>query len=177
MGLNPRRTAVLDVLRRMGADVRTSDVGCPIADWEQVGTVTVTGAELEGTVVEGATIPNLIDELPLIAVVGALARGETVIRDARELRVKESDRIATTVSGLRAMGVDVEEHEDGMTVRGGAALRGGVTVKSHGDHRIAMAFAVLALFAPEPVTIQGVACIETSYPGFWDTLRAVTGGG
>ncbi len=173
VGLNPRRTALLDVLVRMGASI---DVAADRAtgDGEPIGTVNVRGAALRGTEIGGDEIPNLIDELPIAAVAGALAEGETLIRDAAELRVKESDRIATTAAALRALGVPVEERPDGLLVRGGAALRGG-RIESLGDHRIAMAGAILGLSAPEPTTIADVACVATSYPGFWQDLRALGG--
>jgi 3-phosphoshikimate 1-carboxyvinyltransferase len=170
LGLNPRRTAVLDVLVRMGADVRIEpEAGSET--WEPVGDVTIRGGPLRGTTIGGAEIPNLIDELPILAVAGALAQGETVIRDAAELRVKESDRIATTAAGLREMGVEVEERPDGITVRGGCPLRASDGLKSHGDHRIAMALAVLSLFAPGASVVHDIACVDTSYPGFWADLK------
>jgi len=179
LGLNPRRTAFLDVLRRMGtaiecstAKVENGAAGAG-AEWEPVGDVAVTGGELRGTVIEGDEIPNLIDELPLVAVVGALAEGKTLIRDAAELRVKESDRIATVAAGLRGFGVHVDVFDDGLCVTGPARIRGGCRVNSHGDHRIAMALAVLSLFADAPVAIDGVACIATSYPGFFSDLESL----
>ena len=134
--------------------------------------MTVRGARLHGTTVDGEAIPNLIDELPLVAVLGACAEGQTVIREAAELRVKESDRIATTAALLRAVGIRVEEQPDGMTVHGGRP-QGGVQVSSGGDHRIAMAAAVLGLLADGPVDVQDIACVNTSYPEFWDHLKQV----
>lgn len=172
-GLNPRRSAVLDVLGRMGADVRIEPE--PGADaWEPAGDITVRGGALRGTTIGGAEIPNLIDELPILAVAAALAQGETVIRDAAELRVKESDRIATIAAGLREMGVEVEERPDGLTVKGGCELRASGGLQSQGDHRIAMSLAVLSLFAPEPSIVHDVACVDTSYPGFWADLQTLT---
>ena len=174
VGLNPRRTGLLDVLREMGGEIRcqVSGVRC---QWEERGTVTVQGTKLRGTSVGGDRIPNLIDELPLVAVAGALAEGETEIRDAAELRVKESDRIAVMVEGMKSLGVDVEERPDGMLIRGGRSIRGGATVDSRGDHRVAMALAVLALFADGPTTVRGVQCIRTSYPTFWDDWSRLAG--
>lgn len=174
VGLNPRRTALLDVLKRMGADVKVAPAAGS-EKWEPAGDITVRGGALRGTAIGGAEIPNLIDELPVLAVAGALASGETVIRDAKELRVKESDRIATISAGLRAMGVEVEERPDGMTVRGGCALKACPALQSHGDHRIAMSLAVLSLFAPGTSQVLNVACVDTSYPGFWNDLRMLTG--
>ena len=178
VGLNPRRTAFLDVLRRMGAtvEVDVAAAGRGGVDWEPAGSVRVTGGVLRGTEVGGGEIPNLIDELPLVAVMGALAEGVTVIREAQELRVKESDRIAATAAGLRQMGVEVTEMADGMVVRGGGAIRGDARVDSRGDHRIAMALSILALRASGPVEVCDVACVATSYPEFWRDLGALTGG-
>ena len=172
VGLNPRRTGLLDVLRRMGAtvDVFEDPAG---EDGDPFGRVTVTGCALQGTVVEAPAVADMIDELPLVAVLGALASGETILRDAEELRVKESDRIACMVSNLTNMGVCVLEHADGMTVRGGEAIRGDCHVVSHGDHRMAMAMAILTLFAQHPVCIEGTDCIETSYPQFWEDMERV----
>lgn len=174
VGLNPRRTALLDVLRRMGAEVRIGHVSH--AEWEPQADVTVRGRTLSSTDIAGLEIPNLIDELPLVAVAGACAVGVTRIRDAAELRVKESDRIACVAEGLRAFGVSVSEQEDGMAVVGGSELCGGATIESHGDHRIAMAMAILGLRAKGPTTVNHVACVATSYPGFEDDLKTVTGG-
>jgi 3-phosphoshikimate 1-carboxyvinyltransferase len=177
VGLNPTRTALLDVLRRMGADVDVQVGGAlgSVAEGEAMGSVHVRGRLLKGTIIGGAEIPNLIDELPILSAAAALGDGETVIRDAAELRVKESDRIATMAAGLRACGVDVVEKPDGMVIRGGARIRGEAVVDSRGDHRIAMSMAILALFADMPVTVKNVACIATSYPTFWRDLRNLTG--
>jgi len=172
VGLNPRRTALMAVLRRMGAQIDCElDPGC--SAWEETGTIRVRGCGLCGTEVGGDEIPNLIDELPLVAVAGAVARGETVVRDAAELRVKESDRIATMHRNLTLAGVRTDETPDGFRVQGGA-VRGGAIVESFGDHRIAMAMAVLGLHAAEPMDIRNVACIATSYPGFWNGLNLLT---
>ena len=167
VGLNPARTGVLAVLIRMGAHV--SEI-VENADCEPRGTVEVRGTQLRATTIGGAEIPNVIDELPILAVAGALAEGRTVIRDARELRVKETDRIAAVARNLRAFGVQVDEKEDGMEIEGGATLHG-AEVESFGDHRIAMAFAILASFAEAPSVIRDTDCVNTSYPGFYDTLR------
>lgn len=173
VGLNPTRTAVLDVIERMGATViRRPD---PSAQGEPVGDVEIHGAELTGTELLREEIPNLIDEIPVIAVAAAMAKGVTTIRNARELRVKETDRVTTTVTNLRAMGGEVEEFEDGMVITGGKPLHGAV-LKSYGDHRIAMAFAVAGLFADGPTTILDTACVRTSYPGFDRHLDAVCRG-
>ncbi len=169
VGLNPTRTAILNVLVRMGAHlVETvhSDTGEPI------GHVEIHGTQLTGTTLLAAEIPNLIDEIPVLAVAAALAQGRTIIRHARELRVKETDRITTTVNNLRAMGGRVEEFEDGMEIEGGHPLHGAV-IESFGDHRIAMAFAIAGLFASGETVIRDTACVNTSYPGFAHHLQAI----
>lgn len=171
VGLNPRRTALLNVLKRMGARVKVSAARAKSESEEPIGQIKVSGGRLKGTVIGGEEIPNLIDELPILAVAGALAEGETVIKDAYELRVKESDRIYSMCVNLRALGVNVEEMKDGMVVRGPCTIRSAAAVNSFGDHRIAMSMAILALFAAKPLTINNIACIETSYPGFWDDLK------
>jgi len=173
VGLNPTRTGVLEVLAQMGADVHVRDQR--EAGGEPVGTVTARASRLHGTTIGGATIPRAIDELPVIAVAACLAEGETVIRDAAELRVKESDRIAALARELGALGARVEARPDGLAITGVARLRGG-RVASGGDHRIAMALAVAGLCADGAVTIDDPACIDTSFPGFEDVLRRVAGG-
>ncbi len=162
VGLNNTRTGIINVLLRMGAQVTQSETH---ADGEPRGNVIIKGGELNGTVIGGAEIPNVIDELPILAVAAALARGRTTIRDAAELRVKETDRIAAVADNLRRMGVSVMENPDGMEIEGCPALQGAV-IDSFGDHRIAMAFAIAGLFAEGTTTINGTECIGTSYPGF-----------
>ena len=163
VGLNPTRTGILDVLRRMGAGLTVTPPGS--AGGEPRGSIEVAGAGMHGTVIEGAEIPNVIDELPVLAVAGALAEGTTTIRDAAELRVKESDRLAVVAHHLQEMGADVTEHPDGMEIRGGRPLRG-ARLQSCGDHRIAMAFSIAGLFASGETVIEDTGCVETSYPGF-----------
>ena len=169
LGLNGTRTGLLSVLLRMGAHLQEgiSDSSC-----EPFGTVRVYGRKLRGTKISGAEIANVIDELPIIAVIGAIADGDTEIRDAHELRVKETDRIAAMATNLRAFGVAVTEHDDGMTIHGGSPLTG-AKVGSFGDHRIAMACAVLGLFAKGETTITETACIATSYPTFQEDLHKI----
>jgi 3-phosphoshikimate 1-carboxyvinyltransferase len=169
LGLNGTRTGLLSVLLRMGAHIHesVSDSSC-----EPFGTVRVYGRKLRGTKISGAEIANVIDELPIIAVAAALAEGDTEIRDARELRVKETDRIAAMAANLRAFGVPVTEHDDGMTLHGGFPLTG-ARVASFGDHRIAMACAILGLFSKGETTITEAACIATSYPTFEDDLNKI----
>jgi 3-phosphoshikimate 1-carboxyvinyltransferase len=172
VGLNPRRTALLEVLKRMGADI---EVTVDEVKGDPFGTIRVRGGVLTGTVVEGDEIPNLIDELPIIAVAGALAEGKTEIRDAKELRVKESDRIAEMVKNLRLFGVDLEEKPDGMIVSGNAILKTpDETIDSHGDHRIAMSMAILNSFGTDALTIDNVECVNTSYPDFWNHFNQLS---
>ena len=170
VGLNDTRTGVLAVLLRMGAIVR--EVIEQVDDGELRGIVEIKGSHLKGTEIRGKEIPNVIDELPILAVAGALAHGTTVIADARELRVKETDRIAAIATNLRAMGANVTEKEDGMEIYGGFPLKG-AKVSSFGDHRIAMAFAIAGLFAEGETIIQDTECVATSYPDFYKTLELI----
>jgi 3-phosphoshikimate 1-carboxyvinyltransferase len=169
VGLNPTRSAILGVLLRMGAKIKDV-VRTGLEDGEPAGNVEVRGETLCGTRLKPGEIPNLIDEIPILAVAGALAQGKTVIRNAEELRVKETDRIATVVENLRAMGAEVEEFEDGMEITGGRRLKG-VKLDCFGDHRIAMAFAVAGMFAEGETVIRDTACVGTSYPGFDEDLK------
>lgn len=168
VGLNPTRTAFLDVLRRMGARVEvvpTAEEGAP----EPVGDVAVRPGSLVGTTVSGDEVPALIDELPLVAVLGARATGTTRITQALELRAKESDRIGAMVTNLRGLGVEVEEHPDGLSVTGSdRPLRGGV--EAFGDHRIAMCFGVLGRSTSCSIDIDDPAVADVSFPGFWRLL-------
>ena len=170
VGLNETRTGVLGVLLRMGAQVR--EVIEDVEQIERMGAVEVRGEKLKGTVIVGNEIPQVIDELPILAVAGALSDGTTVIRDAGELRVKETDRLAAIASNLRAMGAHVTESDDGLEIYGGTPLRG-ARLPSFGDHRIAMAFAIAGLFAEGETIIEGVEPVATSYPGFEETLESI----
>src|SRR2546430_8892493 len=167
IGLNDTSTALLGVLVRMGAQLREAVEGVEL---EPRGVVEVTGVPLKGTVIHGKEIPQLIDELPVLAVAGALANGTTIIRHAHELRVKETDRIAAIGHNLRGMGVQVIELNDGLEIHGPAPLRG-ARLSSFGDHRIAMAFAVAGLFADGETIIQDAECFRESYPGFEKDLN------
>lgn len=170
VGLNPSRSALLDVLLAMGADIETTNerqVG-----GETIADLIVRTSDLHGVTVGGRIVPNLIDEIPALSVAGAFAQGSTTIRDAAELRVKESDRIRLLVDNLTAMGCSVDEQKDGFVVHGGAPLRG-ARVDSHGDHRIAMAMGVAALAAEGDSTILDPDCAAVSYPGFWNAIDAV----
>ncbi len=167
VGLNPTRTGVLEALSRMGGRIaveRRPDVA-----GEEWGDVTVEGGALEGVELGGELIPRLIDELPVLCVLACVATGETRIRDAAELRVKESDRIATMAEELGRLGARVEALPDGLVVQGGGALRG-ATVDAHGDHRVAMALAVAGLLAAGDTRIRGAECVDISYPDFWRQL-------
>lgn len=170
VGLNQTRTGILKVLIRMGAQI--SEVIDDSDSGEPIGSVEVHGGRLKGGLIEGEDIPNVIDELPVIAVAAALADGKTVIRDAKELRVKESDRISAVANNLRLMGVDVQEFFDGMEIRGVEQLKA-ARLPSFGDHRIAMAFAVAGLFGDGETIIEDTDCVDTSYPGFYDQLKKI----
>jgi 3-phosphoshikimate 1-carboxyvinyltransferase len=173
VGLNPTRTGLLTVLLRMGAQLRESvndDRTEPSGSLE-----IVEGTRLKGTEIGGAEIPNVIDEIPIIAVAAALAQGKTVIKDAAELRVKESDRLAAIATNFRAFGVPIEETSDGLIIEGGAPLHA-ARVPSYGDHRIAMASAILGLFAQGASVIDDTDCIRTSYPTFEKHLSEVLDG-
>ncbi|HNS80243.1 MAG TPA: 3-phosphoshikimate 1-carboxyvinyltransferase [Kiritimatiellia bacterium] len=170
VGLNPRRAALLDVLKRMGADIQICNLNQHQAG-EPVGDVMVRGARLSGTDVFGDEVPALIDEIPILSVAAAVAEGRTVIRDAAELRVKESDRIAVMVRNLRLMGVRAEETPDGMIVEGPSQLIPSQPLESFGDHRVVMSMAVLALYCKSPVCILNTTCVNTSYPTYWNHLR------
>ncbi len=168
--LNPTRTGAFDVLRRMGVSIGIEDereVG-----GERLGTLVVRPAQLHGTEIGGAEIPSLIDELPLLACVAARAVGETRIRDASELRVKESDRIHAVVENLRALGVEVEEFPDGMRIVGSDRPLVG-RVATHGDHRLAMAFGILGVLPGNSILVDDPACVAVSYPNFWADLARV----
>src|SRR5215216_2324710 len=171
VGLNDTRTAMLGVLLRMGAHVREAVE--EIEHVEARGVVEVTGFPLKGTVIQGKEVPQLIDELPILAVAGALSDGKTIIRHAEELRVKESDRIAAIAHNLRAMGAQVAEMNDGLEILGPAPLHG-ARVPSFGDHRIAMSFAIAGLFADGETVVQEAECIRESYPGFETVLEEFT---
>ncbi len=170
VGINPTRDGILRVCQMMGADLtllnENHDSAEPVAD------LLVRSSSLKGCTIEGALIPTLIDELPVIAVMACFARGETLIRDAAELKVKESNRIRVMTENLTAMGADVTETDDGMIIRGGRPLHG-ASVPCHMDHRIAMSFAVAALAAEGETVIQDSECVNISYPGFFEELEKI----
>jgi len=171
VSLNPTRAAVLDVLRELGARIRVLNL--EERNGELAGTIQVEHGALRGAKIDGAQVAALIDELPVLAAIAPYTRDGIEIRDAAELRVKESDRIAAVASNLRLMGAEVEEHKDGLTVPGNQELHG-AEIDSAGDHRIAMAFSIAALRARGDSRISGAEAVHISYPGFFDALNALT---
>jgi 3-phosphoshikimate 1-carboxyvinyltransferase len=171
VGLNPTRTGFLDILRRMGADVEASGVG-EDAIGEPVGELVVRHSRLSGTRVGAEEVPGAVDELPLLALVGAFAEGETVVEGAGELRVKETDRIASVCEEFRKVGVEIEEREDGFVVRGAGAIRGG-RASSRGDHRLAMGLGIAGLASREGVEVEDMVASSVSYPDFLEDLERV----
>jgi 3-phosphoshikimate 1-carboxyvinyltransferase len=171
VGVNPSRSGIIDALAGMGASIVLEEErmwGCePVAD------IVVHSSSLRGTVIEGSLIPRLIDEIPVLAVAACFAEGETVIRQADELRLKESDRIRTTALELRRLGASIEELPDGMVIRGVSRLRGGVC-GSHGDHRLAMTLAVAGLLAQGETVVRGAEAASISYPDFWHHLEEIS---
>jgi 3-phosphoshikimate 1-carboxyvinyltransferase len=169
INLNPTRLGFVAALERMGADITTT---VESEDPEPMGRIELRTRPLKAIAIEEPDVPAILDELPLLGVVAAYAAGTTTVRGARELRVKESDRIAVLVKGLRELGGAVTEFEDGFDVTGGATLHG-ATVASGGDHRLAMAFAIAALGASSPVTIEDAGCVAISHPSFFADLEAL----
>lgn len=169
-GINPTRAGILKVCEDMGADItllkQRIEGGEPIAD------ILVRTSRLQGTTVEGDIIPTLIDEIPIIAVMAAMAEGTTVIKDAAELKVKETNRIETVVDNLKAMGCDITATDDGMIIHGGKGLHG-ATIHTLLDHRIAMAFSIAALVADGTTKILDSHCVDVSYPTFYDTFEGL----
>ncbi|WP_245891186.1 3-phosphoshikimate 1-carboxyvinyltransferase [Desmospora activa] len=173
VGLNPTRTGILDSFREMGGAIEIVETG----EWsgEAVGDITVTSSALKGVEVKGDRIPRLIDEIPILAVVATQANGRTVIRDAAELKVKETNRIAVTAQEMRRLGAVVEETADGLVIEGRTPLKGS-HCNSHGDHRIGMATAIAGLIADGGVTVGRAGAIDISFPGFEHTLHRLTNG-
>jgi 3-phosphoshikimate 1-carboxyvinyltransferase len=168
--LNPARIAFLDVLRRMGGRIR---VGVEREEPEPRGWIEAEASSLRGTAIAPAEVPSLIDELPALAVAGAVAGGETSVSGAAELRAKESDRIAALAEGLRALGASIEERPDGFTVEGGVPLRG-TRLRGRGDHRIAMALSVAALAAGGESALEDPECVDVSFPGFFGIVERLS---
>ena len=171
VGLNPTRSGFLDILRRMGAYVEASGVR---EGWigEPVGELVVRHSKLRGTGIVAGDVPGAVDELPLLALVGAFAEGETVVEGAGELRFKEADRISAVCEEFRKVGVEIEEREDGFVVRGGGGVRGG-RANSRGDHRLAMGLGVAGLASRDGVEVEDMAASSVSYPGFLEDLVRV----
>ncbi|WNS82090.1 3-phosphoshikimate 1-carboxyvinyltransferase [Domibacillus sp. DTU_2020_1001157_1_SI_ALB_TIR_016] len=171
-GLNETRTGIIDVMKQMGADItieKTTESG------EEMGTITVRTSQLKGIEIGGSIIPRLIDEIPIIALLATQAEGETVIRDAEELKVKETNRIDTVVNELKKLRADIEATEDGMIIRGKSSLHGG-SVSSHGDHRIGMVMAIASLLTDGAVELENHEAIAVSYPEFFDHLNTLVKG-
>lgn len=168
IGLNPLRTGIIDVLKRMGANIEIVEKK---EEYEPVGTVLVKYSPLKGTTIKGEEIPRVIDEIPVIAVAASVAEGETIIQNAEELRKKESDRIKAICSELRKFGADIKELEDGMIIKGGKLK--GANCDSHKDHRIGMALAIAGLVADGETTVDGAEWIDISFPEFQERLKRV----
>lgn len=171
VGLNPTRTGILDVLKDMGADITYQNINEEAS--EPFGDLLIKSSELKGTVIQGDLIPRLIDEIPIIALAATQAEGKTIIRDAHELRVKETDRIETVVNELKKMGADIEATEDGMIIHGKSSLRG-ASVQSYGDHRIGMMLSVAACIAEGETTLKNSEAIAVSYPSFFEQLNVLS---
>jgi 3-phosphoshikimate 1-carboxyvinyltransferase len=173
VGLNPGRTGILDALSQMGA--RISIENRREEGNEPVGDLVARSSPLKGIEIGGDLIPRIQDELPLVAVAACFAEGTTVVRDAEELRVKESDRIKTTVTEMSRLGARIEERSDGFVVQGTGHLRGD-TCRSYGDHRLAMSLAVAGLLADGETVVRDAEAASVTYPGFWDDLQTLTSG-
>ena len=172
VGVNPTRSGIIDILKEMGGQVEL--VNQREASGEPVADILVKSSRLKGIEIGGSVVPRAIDEFPVVSVAAACAEGQTIIRDAEELRVKETDRIAAMVEELSTLGAAIEATEDGMIIDGIEQFSAGA-VKSHGDHRIAMSSAIAALASAGDVTIADTGCTETSFPGFWELLDEVEG--
>lgn len=168
VGVNPTRTGILTVLERMGANITLEDE--KVVNGEPIANIRVKSSNLKSTVIGGAEIPTCIDELPILALAAALADGETIIKDAEELRVKETDRIQTVVTELSNLGVSIEATKDGMIIQGNSSLIG-ANVNSHGDHRMGMMLSIAALLAKGDTIIENTECIAVSFPNFKEQLN------
>ena len=170
VGLNPTRTGIIDVMNEMGADLKI-DVKSTDDLMEPVGDLTIRTSNLKGITIGGELIPRLIDEIPVIALLATQAEGETIIKDAHELKVKETNRIDTVVNELSKLGANITATDDGMIIKGRNHLKGGSTVSSHGDHRIGMMLAIAALICDNEVQLQQKEAIAVSYPTFFNDLE------
>ncbi|MDR7075287.1 3-phosphoshikimate 1-carboxyvinyltransferase [Neobacillus niacini] len=170
VGLNPTRTGIIEIMNKMGANL---EIRQNAADaFEPAGDLTIKTSSLKGTVIEGDVIPRLIDEIPIIALLATQAEGKTIIKDASELKVKETNRIDTVVQELTKLGASIEATEDGMIIHGGTELKGG-TVSSHGDHRIGMMLAIASLLCKDQVELENPESISVSYPNFFSHLNSL----
>lgn len=172
IGINPTRTGIIEVLQQMGANIKLENQRT--IGGEIMADIIVTASQLKGVKIEGEIIPRLIDELPVLAVAMAVAEGESEVREAGELRIKETDRIAAICGELGKMGVAITELEDGFRIKGKEHQLQGVRVNSHGDHRIAMSLAIAALVAEGETTIDNAEAVSISFPSFWDTLEKIS---
>jgi 3-phosphoshikimate 1-carboxyvinyltransferase len=170
VGLNPTRTGIIEVMKSMGADLEI--IQHRDASFEPTGDIVIKGSNLKGTVVAGELIPKLIDEIPIIALLATQAEGETIIKDAAELKVKETNRIDTVVGELKKLGAVIKATDDGMIIHGRSKLSGG-TVSSHGDHRIGMMLAIAALVSQVDVELKNPQAIDVSYPNFFNHLKSL----
>lgn len=170
VGINPTRTGMLEVLNAMGANIKITNE--KVEGGEPVADITVESSELIGVEISGDIIPKVIDELPILALAACFAKGKTIIKDSEELRVKESDRIKSTVNSLTKLGAQIEETKDGMVIKGGSQLVGS-EVESFGDHRIAMTNGIAGLIAKGETTVINAESADVSYPTFWETLRTL----
>ncbi|MDD3435767.1 MAG: 3-phosphoshikimate 1-carboxyvinyltransferase [Candidatus Gastranaerophilales bacterium] len=171
VGLNPTRTGILDIVEKMGGDIEILDK--KIVSNEEVGDLRVKSSDLKSCTIEGDIIPRLIDELPVIAVLATQAQGTTVIKEAQDLRNKESDRIKAVVEELKKIGADIEETEDGFVINGKKTLKGGVKVETYHDHRLAMSLYVAGLICENPILINGFEWVNISFPEFEDLMNRI----
>ncbi|MTH52164.1 3-phosphoshikimate 1-carboxyvinyltransferase [Bacillus mangrovi] len=171
-GINPTRDGILDVLEKMGASFRILPVES--ASYEPAADLEIETSSLKGTVISGELIPKLIDEIPIIALMATQAEGETIIKDAEELKVKETNRIDTVVHELKKLGADIRATEDGMVITGKKPLKGGAAVSSHGDHRIGMMLAIASCLTESPIDLDRPEAINVSYPHFFEDLQRLS---
>src|SRR5699024_8603561 len=171
VGLNETRTGIIDILQAMGANLTITNER--ISGGERIGDINISYSELQATEISGNLIPRLIDEIPIIALLATQAKGKTVIKNAEELRVKETDRIKAVVEVLTTLGANIEEKEDGMIIYGRTDLLGG-TIKSYADHRMAMLGAIASLICKNRVVIDDISSIAISYPDFFDHIEKIT---
>lgn len=171
-GLNPTRTGIIDVLKQMGAQLEILDkrIECN----EEVGDLRIRASNLKGTVIEGEIIPRLIDEIPVIAVMATQASGDTIIKDASDLRNKEADRISCLVNELKKLGAEIEETPDGMVIHGGKKLNGGVEVECYHDHRLAMSLYIAGMICEKPVLINEFQWVDISFPEFLPLMKTIS---